>query len=281
MFEIAGNRSLLERNAATLHSGYWISIYRYSLVDIFRRLQVCVCDVCVCVVSCRCIASICKYCTSEYINKFNQMQEDVMQLAVRRNGTYRGNDDYTVVAVFKQLRCNNSQTNIKMPKDTPSMQKASHGNSEWIVSCLTLDLPIFQFRLQFKGWLPVVEHTCWRKAVINFKLTGAEREIFLLDHLISKFVIGQTGIRHGILPCQMWNSFVLFGGRRNLLPLNSIKVFVRLFESCQSPWPTTVLTHQSQPSLLEGLDIDQRLVLKWWLHDPPVQHLPPVVIGSQ
>ena len=50
MFEIAGNRSLLERNAATLHSGYWISIYsRYSFVDIFRRLQVCVCDVCVCV----------------------------------------------------------------------------------------------------------------------------------------------------------------------------------------------------------------------------------------
>lgn len=150
----------------------------------------------------------------------------------------------------------------------------------WDAMCLTLDLPIFQFRLQFKGWLPVVEHTCWRKAVINFKLTAAEREIFPLDHLISKFVIGQTGIRHGILPCQMWNSsFYLEGGF--LLPLNSIKVFVRLFESCQSPWPTTVLTHQSQPSVLEGLDIDQRLVLKWWLHDPPVQHLPPVAIRSQ
>lgn len=204
MFEIAGKRSLLDwKGMLRLYTnGYWISIYRYSFVDIFRRLQVCVCDVCVCVVSCRCIASVCKYCTSEYINKFNQMQEDVVQLAVRRNRTYRGNDDYTVVAVFKQLRRNNSQTNIKMPKDTPSMQKASHGNSEWILSCLTLDLPIFQFRLQFKGWLPVVEHTCWRKAVINFKLTGAEREIFLLDHLISKFVIGQTGIRHGILPCQ-------------------------------------------------------------------------------
>ena len=92
---------------------------------------------CVCVVSCRCIASICKYCTSEYINKFNQMQEDVVRLAVRRNRTYRGNDDCTVVAVFKQLRRNNSQTNIKMPKDTPSMQKASHGNSEWILSVPT------------------------------------------------------------------------------------------------------------------------------------------------
>ena len=186
--------TLMAIGSVSIGTALWISFVGCKSVYVMC--------VCVCVVSCRCIASVCKYCTSEYINKFNQMQEDVVQLAVRRNRTYRGNDDYTVVAVFKQLRRNNSQTNIKMPKDTPSMQKASYGNSEWILSCLTLDLPIFQFRLQFKGWLPVVEHTCWRKAVINFKLTGAEREIFLLDHLISKFVIGQTGIRHGILPCQ-------------------------------------------------------------------------------
>lgn len=163
MVEIDGNGSLLEKNAAL----YTMAIGSVSTGTVlWISLVGCKSVHGICAVSCRCTASIWKCCTSEKINKFNQMQEDVLKLAIRRNRTYRGNDDYTVVAVFKQLRHNNSQTN-KTPRDTPSMQKESHGNSEWIMlvptpfdniwieaetwntMCLTLDLSIFQFRLLY------------------------------------------------------------------------------------------------------------------------------------